>query len=136
MRMEFVAVAFWLFLGVAAVAGIVADYKKRRLALEPLRAAIERGQQLDPVIIEKLMNQDRRRDELKPEHLQVGGIITIASGVGLALLSLFIRQVAPVAFYPIMGAGAVAVCIGVGLLIAAKVLMKNRQLAAALGSQT
>ena len=35
-------IAFWLFMAVAAVAGIVADYKKRQLELEPLRAAIER----------------------------------------------------------------------------------------------
>ena len=45
-----VALAFWLFLAAAAVTGIVADYQKRRVALETLRAAIERGQQLDPAV--------------------------------------------------------------------------------------
>jgi hypothetical protein len=129
-----VAVAFWLFVAVAAVSGIVADYHKRRLVLEPLRAAIERGQQLDPAIIEKLMAQNRHSEELNPIHLHIGGIITIASGVGVALLSFFISQVRPIAFYPVLGGGLAAICVGVGLVIAAKALARGRQAATARGT--
>ena len=50
-----VAIAFWVFVAIATVAGIVGDYKKRQLSLEPLRAAIEKGQQLDPAVVERLM---------------------------------------------------------------------------------
>jgi len=77
-----VVIAFFLFLAVAAVAGIVADYKKRGLAIEPLRAAIERGQPLDPQLVERLMAPESRDERLNPLYLKVGGIITIASGVG------------------------------------------------------
>jgi hypothetical protein len=49
-----VGLGFCIFLSVSAVAGIVADYKKRYLELEPLRAAIERGQQLDPSVLQLL----------------------------------------------------------------------------------
>lgn len=121
-----IGVAFWIFVAVAAVAGIVGDYKKRKLALEPLKAAIERGQQLDPAIIEKLMAGDQRKEELRPEYLQIGGTITIAAGVGLALFSFFITRLVVQAFYPVLGAGVVAICVGVGLLIAAKQMMRNR----------
>jgi hypothetical protein len=117
-----VAIAFWIFLTVAAVAGIVADYKKRGLALEPLRAAIERGQQLDPQLIERLMAPDRHDEPLNPLYLKVAGIVTIAAGVGVAVLSFFVSQVAPISFYPVLGAGIVAVCVGVGLLVAARVV--------------
>ncbi len=82
-----VGVAFWLFLTAAAVSGIVADYKKRKLEIEPLRAAIERGQQLDPALIEKLMACEPRGQPLNPQDLRVGGIITIAAAVGIGLLS-------------------------------------------------
>ena len=116
-----VAIAFWIFLTVAAVAGIVADYKKRGLALEPLRAAIERGQQLDPQLIERLMAPDRGDEPLNPLYLKVGGIVTIAAGVGVAVLS-FVSQVVPISFYPVLGAGIVAVCVGVGLLVAARIV--------------
>jgi len=37
-------VAFWVFVGVVAVAGIIADHKKRRLGVDLLRAMIEKGQ--------------------------------------------------------------------------------------------
>ncbi len=122
-----VAIAFWVFLAVAAVAGIVADYKKRGLALEPLRAAIERGQQLDPQLVERLMAPESRDEGLNPLYLKVGGIVTIASGIGVALLSFFVAQVAPVAFYPVLGAAVVAICVGVGLMVAARVVERQGQ---------
>ena len=122
-----VAVVFWIFVAIAAVAGIAGDVIKRRQSLEPLRLAIERGQQLDPRVLDKLLAGTERAERIDPTHLQIGGIITAASGVGVALLSWFIAQVKPQAFYPIMGAGVVAICVGVGLLIAARVLARHRK---------
>jgi hypothetical protein len=120
-----VAIAFWVFLTVAAVAGIVADYKKRGLALAPLRAAIERGQQLDPAVVERLMAPEPRGEGLNALYLKVGGIVTIAAGIGVALLSFFLAQVAPVALYPVLGGGVVAVCVGLGLVVAARVAERH-----------
>jgi hypothetical protein len=121
-----VAIAMFAFLAVAAVAGIVADYKKRQIVIEPLRAAIERGQPLDPAVVERLMAPEpREADTLNPLYLKVGGIITIAAGVGVAMLGYFIGLVEASAFYPILGLGLVAVCIGVGLMIAAGVAERH-----------
>jgi hypothetical protein len=115
-----VGIAMFAFLAVAAVAGIIADYKKRQIVLEPLRAAIERGQPLDPAVVERLMApQPREQDTLNPIYLKVGGIITIAAGIGVAILGYFIGLVEALAFYPVLGLGLVAVCVGVGLMIAA-----------------
>ena len=120
-----VAIAFWIFITIAAVAGIVADYKKRQVAFEPLRAAIERGQQLDPALVERLM-APQRDEGINPLHLQVGGIITLASGVGVALLAFFLNPVAPMAFYPVLGGGVVVVCVGAGLMLAARAVERQR----------
>ncbi len=124
---SFVGVAFWIFMAVAAVAGIVAEYKKRQLELEPLRAAIERGQQLDPAIIERLMAREQREQELNPMYLQVGGIIAIAAGVGLAALAGFIAQVQPRALFPTLGVGVLVICVGVGLVVAARAIARHRR---------
>lgn len=123
-----VAVAFWVFVAVAAVAGIAGDVLKRRHSLEPLRLAIERGQHLDPKVVEVLLARSERDDgEIDPAHLQIAGIITAASGIGVMLLAWFIAQVMAQALYPILGAGIVAICVGGGLLLSARVLERRRR---------
>ena len=132
-----VGVAFWAFLAISAVAGIVGEYKKRRLELEPLRVAIERGQQLDPALVEQLMTRDRHNpaeDRLDPLHFRIGGIITLAAGIGVAILAFFLDHLAPAAFYPVLGAGVLAVCIAIGLLVCAQVVERHNRAAAARGA--
>jgi len=122
----FLGLGFWVFMTVAAVAGMIMEYKKRQMELEPLRAAIERGQQLDPAIIERLMARDKHQTEVKPINLRIGGILSMAGGVGLGLFSWAISMVAEQALFPVLGAGVLAICAGAGLLIAARVLERDR----------
>jgi hypothetical protein len=117
-----VGVAFWVFVGAVSIAGIVSDYKRRRGSVDVLRMAIEKGQQLDPALIEKLTTNERRDEPIDPLHVKLGGIITLAAGVGICLLSLFIGHIAPVALYPILGGGVLVLCVGAGLVIGANVL--------------
>jgi Domain of unknown function (DUF6249) len=124
--MAWVGVSAFLMMAVAAVAGMISDYKKRQLELEPLRSAIERGQELDPAIVDRLMGREQGSQELNPLHLRVGGIITIASGMGLAGLAWFISQAAARAFYPTLGFGILAVCVGVGLCVAARAVEQHK----------
>jgi hypothetical protein len=126
-----VAVAFWLFLAAAAVAGIIADYRKRQLALEPLRLAIERGQTLDPEVVRQLLGPDRwpyGTGRVDPIQLRMASIIVISAGVGVGILAVFLGQVAPVAVLPTVGAGILVLCIGIGLNIAARMLARERAL--------
>jgi hypothetical protein len=120
-----VAIAFWTFVAIATVASIISDYKKRQLTLEPLRQAIEKGQQLDPAVVERLMapTEDKGID---PTSLRVGGIIVTATGVGAVIHAVFLAQVAPVALYPVMGGGLVVVCVGIGLVLAARAVERAR----------
>jgi hypothetical protein len=122
-----VAIAFWVFVGTVAVAGIVTDYKRRRLNIDLLRYSIEKGQPIDPGLIDKLIGEERLERGVKPDDLQMGGIITTASGVGLCILAVFIKQVADWALYPIMGAGVLVICVGIGLIIAANALRASKQ---------
>lgn len=117
--------AFWIFIGAVAVVAIITDYKRRRGGVEVLRAAIEKGQQLDPALIEKLTSNGRD-ERIEPLHVKLGGIITLAAGVGICLLSFFISHIAPIALYPILGAGVLVISVGVGLLIGARTLEAAR----------
>jgi hypothetical protein len=120
-------IGFWVFLTIAAVAGIVSDYKRRQIELEPLRAAIERGAQLDPAVIEKFSTRQPREAPLDPMLLKIGGIITMAAGIGLVIAAWFISRLAPIAFLPLLGTGILAVCVAVGVLVAARVLRRHQQ---------
>jgi len=122
-----VGVAFWIFVAVAAVAGIVGDYKRRRFGVEILHAAIEKGQPLDPALIEKLTLSGHREEPIDPALIKLGGIITIAAGVGICLLSFFVARVLPIAFYPTLGAGAFVICVGIGLLIGSRALAEAQE---------
>jgi len=121
-----VAIAFWAFVAIATVAGIVSDYKKRQLTLEPLRAAIEKGQQLDPSVVERLMAPEKSAG-INPLGLWVGGVIVISAGVGVGLLAFFLERVAPVAFWPVLGGGVVTLCVGTGLVVAARIVQKYKE---------
>ena len=122
-----VGVAFWMFIGAVAIAGIITDYQKRRLNVELLRTIIEKGQPLDPALVTKLISPDVAERRVDPEDLKLGGIITTASGIGIFLMSFFIGRLAPIALYPIMAGGTIVICVGVGLLIGARATADARE---------
>jgi hypothetical protein len=78
-----VGAVFWIFIGAVAIAGMITDYKRRRGGIEVLRLAIEKGQQLDPALVEKLTSNEHRGEQVDPMEIKLGGIITIAAGVGI-----------------------------------------------------
>jgi hypothetical protein len=122
-----IGVAFWMFVGAVAIAGIISDYQKRRLNVELLRTIIDKGQAVDPALIAKIISPDALDERTDPQDLKLGGIITTATGVGLFLMSYFISQFAPVALFPLMAGGTVVICVGIGLLIGAKAMADARQ---------
>jgi len=122
-----VGVAFWIFVGAVAVAGIIADYKRRRGNVDVIRMAIDKGQQLDPALIEKLTSGERRDQPLDPVQMKFAAIITIASGIGICLLALFLTGISALAFYPTFGVGLVTICVGIGLRIGSKMLTEARR---------
>jgi hypothetical protein len=122
-----VGAAFWMFIGAICVAGIIADYQKRRLNVDLLRTLIEKGQTLDPAVVIKLISPDTLDQRTDPTDLKLGGIIVTAAGIGVILMAYFIARLAPVALYPIIAGGIVTICVGIGLLIGAKVVAGARE---------
>jgi len=109
-----------------AIVAIVAVSASRRYLVErerqrTLRAALERGQPIDPAVLQNLAAKSERIRS--PERLQGGGVIVIAAGIGLAILGYFISHGSPGdqdAQMPLLGVGAMVACIGVGMLVAAR----------------
>lgn len=120
-----VGIAFFIFLTVSAVAGIVAELKKRQYALDAVRVAIERGHPLDPALVDRLIDPEPAPSRLNPLHLRVGGIITSAAGAGIGLLALIVMHIVPQALYLGLGLAGLAICVGLGLVIAAAVVARD-----------
>ena len=121
-----VAIAFWIFVAVASVAGIVArlqeapGWRSNPCALRSRRASSSTRRWSSA-------SWPGERHGVNPLGLRIAGIITLSAGVGIAVLAFFIDHVAPVAFYPVLGGGVVAVCVGAGLLVAARARRALRQ---------
>jgi hypothetical protein len=122
-----VGVAFWLFIGAVAIAGMIAEHNKRRLGVDLLRAMIDKGQPLDPALVEKVMSQQPSDEPTDPLYLKLGGIIVTAAGIGLLPMAYFIGKLAPIAVYPILGSGVITIFVGAGLLVGAKVIADARE---------
>jgi Domain of unknown function (DUF6249) len=122
-----VLIAVFIFCAIATVAGVIGDYKKRQAAMGPLRAAVERGQPIDPAVIERLMAPEPN-EGINPVNLRVASIIVIAAGIGIVILSLFLSRLAGTAvLYPVMGVGLLCACVGLGLLVAARSVERHRE---------
>jgi hypothetical protein len=121
-----VAIAFWVFVAVATVAGIVGEYKKRQLTLEPLRAAIEKGQQLEPSVVERLMAPPPDSG-IKPLPFLIWGVLVSAGGIGVTLFAFLLSRMTPSAFWPITGAGVIVLCLGIGLIVAARLIDRHQR---------
>jgi hypothetical protein len=122
-----VGVAFWVFVGAVAIASIIADHKNRRLGVDLLHAMIEKGQPLDPALVEKVMSQQAADQRTDPMDLKLGGIIVTGAGIGLLPMAYCIGKLAPIAVYPIVGSGVITIFVGVALLVGAKVIADGHE---------
>ena len=125
---EIVGVVFWV-----AIFGIVAVQAWGRRAAErerqqTLRSAIERGQQLDPAMLEQILaSQTRPQPRGSSYGLLIGGVVVLFAGAGLALLGLFEGAKDPEEFKgcmmrrtraDVVGSAALIGMIGLGLCVA------------------
>ncbi len=121
-----IAITFWLVVFGISALGIWSSMARERERQQTIRAAIERGQQLDPAVLEKVMSRSAAQDAGSGSptswvQLMIGGIITLSVGPGLALMGVLIGNSAPLAYWPLLGAGALVATIGLGILVAAMV---------------
>ena len=82
-----VGIAFWIFVAVAVVAGVWREYASKRETERTIRAAIEKGQQLDSALVERML-RPKKGDETR--GLIIGGTVLIAIGIGLPIMGYFI----------------------------------------------
>jgi high-affinity Fe2+/Pb2+ permease len=86
----------------------------RRDVQATIRLAIEKGQSLDPALIEQVMQSNRRNSAAG----LTGGAVLVATGLGLPIMGYFISLGGNArALYPLTGVGFMILLVGVALLL-------------------
>ena len=122
------AVAFWMFIAVCVVAGAWGGISRNRENQKTIRQAIEKGQQLDPQTLERLL-QGNRPPPADPNGFLVGGLVLFCIAIGLPVMGYFISLSdsphSEGAFYPMVGVGCLVGLLGVALLIASVLVRRS-----------
>jgi hypothetical protein len=114
----------WLFGVIVVLSGVISDSRRRRHALEVIKLAIEKGQPLDPALVEKLLGR-RRSLSMIPNSLVVTGILCISGGIGVILFGFCLGDFK--AILPVAGMGMIVILTGIGMLISAGYVRRNQQ---------
>lgn len=113
MNGEWVGIVFWIAIVAITLINVWGKRTAERERQLTLRAAIERGQQLDPAMLEKLTALQTRSSS--PFGLLIAGVVVLSTGVGLALLGLFVGAHDADTYNGTIGAGLLVGMVGVGL---------------------
>ncbi len=122
-KLMYIGIAFWIFVAVVVVAALWYAKSRNREKQKTIRLAIEKGVPLDAALLDSL-DKDK---PARPEDYYIAGFITVGGGVGLIIFSFFIGMIAEEAFYPLMGAGFLAILVGLSLLLAASLISRRNK---------
>ncbi len=120
------ALGFWIFIAAVVVAGIWYDAKKKETQQETLRRVVESGQQIDAELIDRMLTTNTE-NERPDRELKVGGIITVSAAAGLTIFGFFLEKLEEGLFGVMLGVGLLVGCVGLGLLIAGKMVERWNQ---------
>ena len=115
------ALGFWLFIASTVIGGIWDGIRKRETQQETLRRMLESGKEIDPDVMDALLDRNKRPDR----DLKLASYIVFGAAVGLLLLGVFIGLHDSDALMPIMGVSALVASVGFGLRIAARFLERS-----------
>jgi hypothetical protein len=117
-------IAMWAGIAVIVLAGVWREIVFRREAEATIRLAIEKGQALDPALIEKLFAGRRNKG---PEGFLVAGVLTLAAGMALPIVGYFMLLAGKAKpLYPLMGVGVLVSFVGIAQIILSALLRRRR----------
>ncbi|XOV83996.1 MAG: hypothetical protein ACFHXK_02540 [bacterium] len=119
------ALGFWLFVGLAVVAGAWDSIRKREAQHETLRRIVESGQRVDEHLAERLLSNTTESKSLARD-LRIGGLVLGCIAPGLSVMGWIMSiTLAPELFTILLAVSILILFISAGLMLAA--YMVSRQ---------
>ncbi len=118
-----ISISPFILTGVVVVAVLYFRFARRLETEKTIRAAIDRGQELSPELIERLLAP--QRSSHRPDRLKVWGVVLIFTGLGLAAM-WGVTFLTGGDFPDVLAPAVLVGLIGVGLWVAAR-LTKSDQ---------
>ena len=116
------ALGFWLFIAAVVIGGMWYSIRERDAQHETVRRIIESGQPVDDALINRVLGGERHVDR----DLRMAGLIVIFTAPGLALLGWFVSMLSPPWLLPMLGVAGLVLFVGIGLIVAAKMVERSK----------
>ena len=111
---------FWMFIAAVVVGGMWFDARKREGQQETLRRLVESGKDIDPAVVDKMLDANKSKDR-SDQDLTTAGLIVLFVSPGLLALGWFMQALNEKMLTVMMGVSALVAFVGVGLLVAGQV---------------
>lgn len=112
------SLGFWMFIAACVVGGIWDGVRKREAQHETLRRIVESGKPIDEELMDRVLGTGK--NERPDQDLKVAGLIVVSVAPGLLALGYFVG-----ALPELLGVALLVACVGIGLLVAARVVERN-----------
>ena len=118
------SLAFWGFVAAVVVAGMWYSIRERETQHETLRRVIESGQPIDEKVMYQLLQLNDSGSKAHDRDFKITALWILPVSVGLAVLGLILGSQIPDAKLPILGAAALLAVLGLGFLVASKIVAR------------
>lgn len=118
------ALAFWLFVAAAVVAGIWDGIRKREAQHETIRRIIESGQPVDKAVIDKLLLMNKAGSGRPDRDFLVTAMWIGPVALGLAVFGYILGYINPDARIALFGVSCLLAVLSIGYYLASKVVAR------------
>jgi uncharacterized membrane protein YcjF (UPF0283 family) len=119
----FVPIAFFAFIGAIILVPIWLKEKTKQSAHTLISQALEKGQQLDPALLQQLTETQKAQQPDRPRRTLGSGVVLFALAIGFVVASLMSNGFDPSGFAGdgMMTAAAILGCLGIAFIVLALV---------------
>lgn len=114
---------FWIFISALILAQIYQETAQQTSRARLLQAALEKGQDLDPQLLERMFpaeGEGNGQNAKDPRRFRIAAVVLASLGLGLGVLALAVRQIHINHFWVCLGLGGLTLVVSVGLFIASR----------------